>query len=148
MSKNWLPYVWKLLWVVGLIALLLISNELWIKVRNHVATTFYMTPSIWYYATAAFVIGVYISLLFVNVRAVKWNWPLIICVTVPCFIIAFYFPVTYSIVQTTASDPGNFSVPIPNWIMNINFVGILGIPSLVAGLTLMVGMFERYGNQK
>ncbi|QFG00190.1 hypothetical protein PB01_15980 [Psychrobacillus glaciei] len=148
MRKKWSPYVWNLLWVVGLIALLLISNELGLKIRYHVATTFHMLPITWYYAFAAFVIGVYISLLFINVRAVKWNWPLIICVTVPCFIIAFYYPVTYTIVQTTASDPGNFSVPIPIWLMNINFVGILGIPSLVAGLTLMVGMFEHYGNQK
>ena len=85
MRKKWSPYVWNLLWVVGLIALLLISNELGLKVRNHVATTFHMVSLIWYYATAAFVIGVYISLLFIKVWAVKWNWPLIVCVTVPVF---------------------------------------------------------------
>ncbi|WP_391203914.1 hypothetical protein [Psychrobacillus sp. L4] len=140
MPKNWSPYVWKLLWGVGLIVLLFIIYHLELKVRNHVAITFQPLPIFWFLPTAYFVFGIYISFIFVKVWSVKWNWPLIVCVTIPFLILAFYSPVIYTIIQSTSSDSNSFSVPIPYWIMNINS---LGIPSIVAGITLMVGMFGK-----
>jgi hypothetical protein len=139
MRKNWSPYVWKLLWGVGLIVLLLISYHLENKVRNHVAITFQSLPIFWFIPTAYFVFGIYISLVLDRDWTVKWNWPLIVCVTLPFLIFAFYSPVIYTIVQSTSSD-NNFSVPIPFWMMKINS---LGIPSIVAGITLMVGMLGK-----
>lgn len=145
MRKNWSRYAWKLLWLVGLIALLFLHFNLELKVKNYVAITFQSLPMFWFISTAPFVLGIYISLLFVKVRSFKWNWPLILCITVPSLIIAFYNPIIYTIVINVASDSNSFSVPIPFWMFKINTYGIL---SLVAGLTLMVGMFERYGEQK
>ncbi|MFF2754903.1 hypothetical protein ACFVR1_14270 [Psychrobacillus sp. NPDC058041] len=139
MRKNWSPYVWKLLWVVGLIALVLISYHLENKVRNHVAITFQPLSIFWFMPTAYFVFGIYISLVLVRDWTFKWNWPLVVCVTIPLLIIAFYSPVIYTIVQSISSD-NNFSLPIPFWMMKINS---LGIPSIVAGITLMVGMMGK-----
>ncbi|QFG00195.1 hypothetical protein PB01_16015 [Psychrobacillus glaciei] len=108
--------------------------------KNHVSTTFYMLPMLWFNAIATFIFEIYISFLFIKFWSVRWNWSLILCVTIPCFIVACYSPVIDTIVQSTTSDLNSFSVPIPFWMMKINS---LRIPSIVAGITLMVGMLGR-----
>ncbi|TQR07517.1 hypothetical protein [Psychrobacillus soli] len=140
MRKNWSPYVWKLLWTVGLIALLIISYKLELKAKNQMATTFNMLPVIWFQLIAGFVLGIYLSLLFIKEWLVKWNWPLIICVTIPLLIISIYSPIAITIVQNMVQDPNNYSVPLPHWLLRIN---TYGIPAIVAGLTLMVGLFSK-----
>ncbi|TQR19320.1 hypothetical protein [Psychrobacillus vulpis] len=145
MRKNWSSYVWKLLWAVGLIALLIISYDLEIKVKNHVATTFRPLPYIWFQFIASFVLGIYLSLLFIKVWLVKWNWALILCVTLPLLIIASYFPIIVTTFESTSLDPNNYSVPFPYWMMKVN---LHGIPSIVAGLTLMVGLFSKTAKRK
>ena len=145
MRKNWSPYAWKLLLVVGLVTLLIINYHLEFKVKNHVQTTFHFLPMYWFQPIAGLVTGIYISLFSIKVWSVKWNWAFISCVAAPCFIIAFYFPVIYTIIQYTTSDPNNFSVPFPYWLMKIN---AHGIPSIVAGLTLILGMFGHTDKSK
>lgn len=140
MHRKWSPYVWKLLWTAGLIALLIISYKLELKVKNHVATTFQILPIIWLQFIANFVLGIYLSLLFIKKWSVKWNWSLIVCVTLPFLILSIYLPVAITFVQSMAQDPNNFSVPIPNWLMKIT---TYGIPAIVAGLTLMIGLFSK-----
>ncbi|SES42887.1 hypothetical protein [Psychrobacillus sp. OK032] len=139
MRKNWSPYVWKLLWTVGLIVLLIISYKLELQVKNHVATTFKMLPIIWFQFIASFILGIYLSLLFIKKWSVKWNWSLIVCVTIPFLIISIYLPITITFVQNIAQDPNNYSVPFPFWLMKIN---TYGIPAIVAGLTLIIGLFS------
>ena len=140
MRKNWSTYVWKLLWTVGLIALLIISYNLELKVKNHVATTFRPLPIIWFQFIASFVFGIYLSLLFIKEWLVKWNWALIVCVTFPFLIIACFFPIAITIIENTTLDPNNYSVPLPYWLLQINNHGI---PSIIAGLTLMIGLFSK-----
>ncbi|MFJ8066573.1 hypothetical protein ACIQYS_18400 [Psychrobacillus sp. NPDC096426] len=139
MRKNWSPYVWKLLWTVGLIVLLIISYKLELKVKNHVATTFQMLPIIWFQFIANFVLGIYLSLLFIKKWSVKWNWSLIVCVTIPLLIISIYLPIAITFVQNIAQDSNNYSVPFPSWLMKIT---TYGIPAIVAGLTLIIGLFS------
>lgn len=140
MREKWSPYVWKLLWTVGLIVLLIISYKLELQVKNHVATTFQMLPIIWFQFIANFVLGVYLSLLFIKKMAVNWNWSLIFCVTLPLLIISIYLPIAITFVQTMAPDPNNYSVPFPNWLFRIT---TYGIPAIVVGLTLMMGLFSK-----
>lgn len=140
MRKNWSPYLWKLLWTVGLIALLTIKYNLELKVKNHMATTFQMLPIIWFQFIASFLLGNYLSLLFIKKWSVKWNWTLIVCVTLPFLIIACYYPIAVTIIENTSLDPNNYSVPFPYWMLQIN---LHGIPAIVAGLTLMSGLFSK-----
>ncbi|WP_144511798.1 hypothetical protein [Bacillus sp. FJAT-22090] len=140
MRKNWSRYVWKLLWTIGLIALLIICFNLELKVKNHVATTFNMLPIIWFQFIASLIVGSYLSLLFIKEWSVKWNWSLIICVTLPFLIISIYSPIAITVIQNIAKDPNNYSVPFPFWLMKIN---THGIPAIVVGLTLMIGLFSK-----
>ncbi|GGA46093.1 hypothetical protein [Psychrobacillus lasiicapitis] len=139
MRKNWTPYAWKLLWTVGLIVLLMISYNLELKVKNHVATTFHMLPIIWFQFIANFLLGIYLSILFIKEWSVKWNWPLLVCVTLPFLFFACYYPMVISIIENTTSDPNNYSVPFLYPMLQLSFNGI---PAIIAGLTLMIGLFS------
>lgn len=140
MREKWSPYVWKLLWTIGLIALLILSYKLEIKVKYHVSITFQMLPMIWFQFIANFILGIYLSLLFIKNWSVKWNWSLIVCVTLPFLILSIYLPIAITFVQSLAQDPNNFSVPFPIWLMTIT---THGIPAIVVGLTLMIGLFSK-----
>lgn len=145
MRRNWSNYVLKLMWLIGFIALLLISSDLEQSIRQTVATTFKPQNMFWFYANAPLVIGVYISFIFIREWSFKLNVPLLLCITVPCFIVTFYFPIAYVIASLTTATPGSFSVPSPFWMLDLNS---LKIPSLVAGLTLMIGIFGSTGQLK
>lgn len=140
LREKWLPYIWKLLWTAGLIALLIISYKLEQKVKFYAATNFDMLHFIWFKFIANFVLGVYLSLLFIKRWSVKWNWSFIVCVTLPFLIISIYLPLAFTFAQNLASDSNSFSVPFPNWLMTIT---TYGIPAIVAGLTLMLGLFSK-----
>ena len=134
----WSKYVWKLLWIVGLFAIIIISYQLEQSIRQHVATTFNMLPYFWFHSIVPAVFGAYIALLFVKAWSVKLDLAIILCVTIPCLLIAFYGPVIFTIVLNTTSTPDSNNVPIPLWMHEVNSIGI---PSVVAGLTLIVGLF-------
>lgn len=140
MRKNWSSYAWKLLWTIGLIALLIISFNLEIKVKNQMATTFNMLPVIWFQFIANVLLGIYLSLLFIKEWSVKRNWSLIVCVTLPFLIISIYSPIAIILVQNLVKDPNNYSVPLPWWLMKST---MHGIPAIVAGLSLMLGLFSK-----
>lgn len=139
MRKNWSPYVWKLLWTIGLIVLLMISYNLELKVKTHVATSFHMLPIIWFQFIANLVLGVYLSLLFIKKWSFNRNWSLLVCVTLPSLFFACYYPIVISIIENTTADPSNYSVPFLYPVLQMNFNGI---PAIISGLTLMIGLFS------
>ncbi|MEI4770175.1 hypothetical protein WAX74_11065 [Psychrobacillus sp. FJAT-51614] len=139
MSANWSNYVWKLSWLVGLIALILLSSLLGQNIRENSAITFNLIPYFWFITTTFLVFGLYISVLFIRSWTVKLNWPLLLCISLPSLLIAFYSPVIVTVIQYTTSESSNFSAPVPYWIYQINE---LGIPAIVAGLSIMIGIFE------
>ncbi|MDI2587115.1 hypothetical protein OR571_08370 [Psychrobacillus sp. NEAU-3TGS] len=143
MRKNWSPYVWKLIWTIGLIVLLMITYRLEFQVKNHVATTFQMLPIVWFQFIANLLLGIYLSILFIKEWTFKWNWSFFICLTIPFFVISIYLPVAITFVQSIAQDSNNFSVPFPQWLMKIN---TYGIPAIVTGITLMSGLFSKTSN--
>ncbi|TQR19319.1 hypothetical protein [Psychrobacillus vulpis] len=140
MRQNWSKYIWILFWVIGLILLAYISYTLELRIKNHAQTDFNMLPIVWYKSIAPFIFGIYISLIFVKVWSFRWSAPLTLCVTVPCLIIALYNPVIFTIAQDIPFLQTNYFAATSFWMLNVNS---LGIPSIVAGLTLMVGLFSQ-----
>jgi hypothetical protein len=140
LSSQWSKYIWKLLWIVGLFTLVIIYSQLEQSLKQYVATNFKMLPLVWFYSVVPVVFGAYIALLFVKIRSINLNFPLILCVTIPSLLGAFYMPVIFSIAQNTTSTTDSFNMPIPLWMYSTNIIGIL---SVVAGLTLIVGLFGR-----
>lgn len=138
MRHNWSKFALKLIWVIGLFGMVFVGFHYEQIVKHYVETTLNPLPQFWFNSTIPFLFGVYMSILFVKVWSFKINLPLFLCVTIPCLIISFYSPVIYTIVSNTTSTPSSFSVPIPFWMIKINYFGIAPI---VAGLTLIVSLF-------
>ncbi len=138
MGSNWSKIALKILWVLGLIGCTLISYHFEQTVKQKGEATFDFLPLYWFKSVVPILFGVYISLLFVKWRSMTINTPLLLCVSIPCLIIALYNPVIYSIVANTTSSSSSFSVPIPFWMIKINS---LGIPSIVAGATFFPSFF-------
>lgn len=131
MHPMWSTWIMKLLWFAGLLGLLYISNYFELIVKQKVNATFITLPLIWFYSIVPFIFGVYISLLFVKKWLFIMKKQLFLCVTVPCLIISFYYPIA-------ATFFPNAPFPFVYWIINPNSAGIA---SLVAGLTFILAFF-------
>lgn len=139
MHHKWLIWSSKLLWIVGLFGLILFGYHLEQIINQKANETFKNILSLfWFNATAPFIFGLYISLLFVKRWSFKFNPPLFLCVTVPCLIVSFYPPVVYTFASITTSD-SSFSANISFWFFKINSFGIAPI---VAGLTFFASLFR------
>ncbi|MGE8205898.1 hypothetical protein ACQKP0_15190 [Heyndrickxia sp. NPDC080065] len=130
-------FVFKLIWVVGLIGLLIIGHYFEQIIKQNIQASFNFLPQIWFNTTLPFLFGVYISILLVKSWSIKVNIPLFLCVTVPCLLISFYTPFVYTLAFTTTVS-SFFNIPVLVWLLDINSYGIA---SIVAGLTLSMSLF-------
>ena len=128
----------KLLWVMGLLALMLIAFQYQQIIKQDFEATYNPLSTFWFHSIVPLLFGLYSSLLFIKNWSFKINIPLFLGVTCPLLILSFYSPVTYTIFLNIAPDPSSFSVPIPFWMFKINSFEIVPI---VAGLTLIVSLF-------
>jgi hypothetical protein len=128
----------KLLWVIGLLALLLVAFHYQQMIKQDFEATFNPLSTYWFHSIVPFLFGLYSSLLLIKRKTFNINLPLLLCVTCPLLILAFYSPVTYTIFLNIAPNPSSFSVPIPFWLFKLNSFEIVPI---VAGLTLSVSLF-------
>lgn len=126
-------WVLKLLWFVGLVVIILTSYHFEQLIQQYANKNFTLSPLLWFHSTVSFLCGIYISLLFVKKWSFKMNKPLFICVTVPCFIISFYYPT----VSTFFANAKFFTNAF--WVFKLNSFGIAPI---VAGLSLIVSLFS------
>ncbi|MBA9025555.1 hypothetical protein [Peribacillus huizhouensis] len=132
MLPKWSIWVLKLFWVVGLLGLLFMGFHFEQSLQQKASETYHILPLFWFYSIAPFLLGAYISLLFIQKWLFKMNKPLILCVSVPCLIISFYSPIV------TTFFPNATFLPNVFWTFELSF---FGITPMVAGLTLIVGLF-------
>jgi len=132
-----LGFIFRVMWLLGLIAMVLIGYDLEESVLKIESSNFNHLTPFWFFSVAPAFFGIYLSLLFIKKWSVKINEPLLICVSVPCLILTFYSPVVYTIVSMTTSST-TFSVPIPFWLLKINHSGMI---SLVGGFSLFMALF-------
>jgi len=116
-----------LFWMVGMILLLMVSFHF-----EHVASltsqkTFRVIHLIWINSTISFVLGAYLSLLFINLKF-QVDKPLLVCVFIPSTLIGFYIPLA-----------ATFSLPLPMWVSTVN---THDFPTILSSLSLMVALFN------
>ncbi|MFB5284476.1 hypothetical protein [Peribacillus sp. Hz7] len=136
MNLKWSIWILKLIWIVGLVGLILTGYHFEQYTQQNTNKTFNVLPLYWFYSIVPFLFGAYISLLFVKKWSFKINKPLLLCVTAPCFIISFYLPTVSTFFANATFLPNAF------WVFELNSFGIV---SMVAGLTLIVGLFNNVG---
>ncbi|WP_167578616.1 hypothetical protein [Jeotgalibacillus proteolyticus] len=122
--------------MLGLMALAFISYYFEQSIRLRAEETYEAAPLYWFNALLPFVFGLYISFLFVRIKSISLNVPILLFVTIPCLFLSFYSPVS-------VSYPVSWTVP--SWLLELNTFGML---SLVGGLSLMVGLFGGAGKRK
>lgn len=132
MRPHWSSYVWKLLWLAGLFALIISSSSLGWNIQKKVDDTFMIEPLFWFDTITPFVFGLYVSLLFVKGWTFKIHKPLFLCVTIPCLILSLYVPGVFTFY------PSVENVPDPYWLLSRDGFRIIPI---VAGLTLFTSLF-------
>lgn len=127
-------YFWLIIWLIGLIILATLS----LNVENHfkqiASETFNPLPLIWYNSLVSLFFGIYISFVFIKKWSLNVNTTLLCFVFIPSFLISISYPILAML--------GNWEVSIsfiPYWIISVSNLNLFGI---VAGLTLMLGIFS------
>lgn len=128
-KSKWLTYLWMLLWVVGLVILTVIINYFDHQVEDFVKSTFKFRIGFWFNLIFSIIFGVYIALIFVKKWSLSVNLKLLWCVTIPCTLISFYWPVM-----------SNFErLGVPWWFVEISTSEVFGI---VTGMTIILSLFS------
>ncbi|MGE7839752.1 hypothetical protein ACQKNX_03065 [Lysinibacillus sp. NPDC093712] len=129
--KKWSPYLWKLIWVIGLFLLTIISYEIKNEIRVMSDSTFSITPIFWTNFITLFMLGVYLSLIFIKKWTININLPLLICVFIPCFLFSIFLPIATILPLSLPIGGILFSKVISSYFIEI-----------VAGLTFMLSIFN------
>ncbi|MEH7386853.1 hypothetical protein V7147_15790 [Bacillus sp. JJ1521] len=146
MYHNWSKTGLKLLWVVGLFGLIIIVYHLELTIKQTVSETYNPLPLIWFDSIVAILFGVYIAILFVKVRSFKINKSLLLCITLPCLLISFLHPILFTLASNTTFTSFFSNEPLPFWLFIL--LESSRIPSIVTGLTLIVGLFQTTQHSK
>ncbi|TRZ40563.1 hypothetical protein CEQ21_06580 [Niallia circulans] len=139
MKNNWVSYLLKLIWFIGLVALAIIAFNLDNHIQQSASETFNLLPVIWTKLVISIIFGLYISLILVKKWSFKLNFSLLLCVAIPCLILSFAFPILASLSlgghlpEILESSSISFEL---QKIFSMNVVGI------IAGLSLILSLFN------
>lgn len=109
--------------------LLVISFQLEHEATVTAQQSYRVLPLTWANTGISFVLGVYLSLLFIESFSLRINKPILACVFVPCAVIGFYIPTAVSV-----------SLDLPLWVTKLN---THGFPMLLSGFSLMLALFRQ-----
>ncbi|MDB5083826.1 MAG: hypothetical protein JWN30_712 [Bacilli bacterium] len=116
-----------LVWLIGLFLLLFAIYHFERIAHLNAAATFRVMPEFWAETLASFVLGVYLSLLFIKGPS-RPNVPLLVCVFLPSTILCFIIPITVGT-----------ALPIPLWMTTLD---AHGFEPVVSGFSLMIALFH------
>lgn len=127
-----------LAWFIGFFILLLIDRH-FIAVVTKLKYSFIVLPSIWYGVLAPIVLGAYTFTAFVRKWTYKVCIPILICMSLPCLILALYVPVAFTLAAY------NIHVRLPEWLPDSKDTDLI---SFAGGLALMKGFFSTNANSE
>lgn len=132
--KKWSYYCWKIIWVIGLFLLTILSFDIENQIKD--SSQFNYTPVYWSKFIIYFIWGMYLSLILIKKWSIKFNFPLFICVFVPCFFFSLIVPISAA-----------FSISVP--FLGVWFLKVIhsGMIEIVAGLTFMLSIFQNGKNE-
>lgn len=121
-------FLWKLLWVIGLIILSLIILNLETQVRSYVDSTYIFSLIVWVNLINSIILGIYLSLIFVKKWSLNINPTLLWGVSIPCLFISIFFPIMITLGKS-----------ISYWVIQISTFEVFGI---VSGMTFILSFFS------
>ncbi|WP_456278995.1 hypothetical protein [Bacillus sp. AK128] len=135
-DPRWKSIFWKLLWTMGLIILAIISLYIVNHFKQLADNTFNLIPLLWTNLFVSIIFGVYVALILVKRWSLKLNLALLWCITIPCILVSFCYPILATV--SSIYDNLQFSF-IPYWLIRISTIEVFGI---IAGKSLMLGIFN------
>jgi hypothetical protein len=115
-------------WIVGLFLLLFVSYHFEHEATISAQETYRVVSSVWISTAISFVLGAYLSVLFIDDFKVQIDKSLFLFIFIPSTIVGFYIPIAFS-----------FSLPFPLWVSKLN---THGFPTVLSGLSLMFALFN------
>lgn len=115
----------KVLWVIGLFVLLSLFADV-TGVTGNISNSI-IEIHFWVISIGYFLLGIYLSLLFIDNWKLNINKTLLLCVSFPCLIFGLYTPIAY---MTNAS------------LLQLIPGSATGISSLIGGYSLMKALFD------
>lgn len=145
--KNYSTYYKKIIWVIGLFILITISIDWKIEMKQTAQEEFNIVPFIWFEMMNSILVGLYISLLFVQKWSIKINHSLLWCVAVPCLLFLFIYP--------TFSTLGSYQISLENFLSNSILAWLFMssmysqiIIGITTGVTLTLSLFSHHSKDK
>ncbi|MDF2902990.1 MAG: hypothetical protein K0S25_628 [Bacillus sp. (in: firmicutes)] len=138
-KSKWSSYFWKILWVGGFIIFVEISSDLNSQIQLTANETYNLLPVLWFNLFSSIAFGLYISILFVKKWSFKINFPLLLCVSIPCILLSFAYPIlaTLSSFESLPENIANSTISF--WLLKIFSSDVVGI---IAGLTIILSVFD------
>lgn len=135
MNRTLLSYGWKVVWLAGFMILANFAFHLEKQVQEATSSTFEMAPLFWFYSIVPLMFGIYASLVLVKKWSVHVNWPLLLCVALPCLLLACSNLILYFF--------SSFEIPVylhvPHWLLLNSISNLFG---MVAGISLVLSLFN------
>ena len=144
-NSKWVPYLLKILWVVGLIVLAIISYDYEIQISQTASETFNFIPVFWSKPVISILFGLYISLIFVKRWSFRINPSLLWGIAIPCILLTFAFPILVSLSSAGYLSETIASSPIASSLPKVYASNVFG---LIAGLSIILSLFHDQPNHK
>lgn len=122
--------------MIGLIILSIISLNYDQYFKHMASDTLNYFPVILSKLLISIFFGIYVSLIFVKKWTINFNPSLLYCVTIPCMLISFSYPLLITLESVFENQTFSF---IPYWVLRLSSLEVFGI---TVGLTLILSIFN------
>ncbi|PZD93209.1 hypothetical protein DNH61_24500 [Paenibacillus sambharensis] len=109
-------YLYSVIWLIGFLVISYYFNPLKLELLEEIAITYNIKNHLYIELMYVFM-GIYISLLFINLKVIDVKYPYLLVVFLPLFI--------FSVIKYFVTIPVNFEMI-----------------SMICGLSLMIGLFQ------
>lgn len=132
-------YIWKVIWLVGLVIFAIISFNYQTRVQQTVDETYNFIPIIWIDLLISFLFGLYVSLLFVKQWSFNVNHSLLLCVSIPCILLSCAYPLLATLSSFNYLPETITSSSISSLLLKISSSRVLGV---ISGLSLVLSIIN------
>ena len=131
-----------MIWLIGLILLTFLFNEIQLNIEQKIKTTFDPTTLYWTNFFITFLLGSYIAILFIESWKLNLNLYLLILISIPCIFISVIYP----IVPTLTNKQILLEFIHSTFFNRLYKISSTNIFNIIAGLTFTLSLFNKTKN--
>lgn len=144
-KSNKSPYFWKFLWIIGLIILSVISENIKNQMQQTAFETYDFVQILWFNLLISILFGLYISLIIVKKWSFHLNQPLLWCITIPSILLSLFYPILVTLASFESLQEKIANLPLAPWFVTAFSSEVWGI---ILGLSIILSLFNAHPNNK